>query len=273
MRSRVEELAAEPGRVDAWLVDLDAIPDPLGACALLSPAEHDRAASYLRPLDGTRFAASRAWLRVILSRYLAADAADPSLTPAAAGRPAPVTHRNGTLCYSLSRAGGRCLIAIAPSAVGADIERTDDRAGLADLVIGRFTPAEADCLAAGCGGGRLRGFYRHWTAKEAFLKATGIGLAGVRETALACGVMPTIEFAGQPAPGWTVSLLDPAAGYVAAVAGPGPVHLRNASDLLAAYGPASTWPLAAWAQPGGCTRSPRPARGGRRPARVPSPRS
>jgi 4'-phosphopantetheinyl transferase len=221
--------------VHAWLVDLDATadlitnrdrlapPDLLAACALLSSAERHRAASYLWPRDGMRFAASRAWLRVILSRCLAVDVQDLRFAPAADGRPALAAHRRGALHYSLSRSGGRCLVAVSRSPVGADIERLDVRAGLADLVTGRFAPAEADCLAAGCGGTKLRGFYRHWTAKEAFLKATGIGLTGVRDTALLCGERPVIEFASRPAPCWTVSFLEPAAGYVATVVSVGPV--------------------------------------------------
>ncbi len=76
------ELAGS-GEVHAWLIDLDAL--PVGR--LLAPAERDRAASYARPRDGARFAASRAWLRLILSRYVDASPAELRFAAGADGRP------------------------------------------------------------------------------------------------------------------------------------------------------------------------------------------
>ena len=73
------------------------------------------------------------------------------------------------------------------------------------------------------GGSPLRGFYRHWTAKEAYLKATGRGLKDLRGTELVCGERPVIQFRGRLAAGWTLSLMDPASGCCAAIVGSGPV--------------------------------------------------
>jgi 4'-phosphopantetheinyl transferase len=115
------------------------------------------------------------------------------------------------------------MIALSRAPVGADIERVEARAGLADLVAGRFSVAEAACLAGGCGGTPTHGFYRHWTVKEAYLKATGHGLSGLRDTELVCAAKPTVRFAGWAAADWQVTLFAPAADYVAAIVGRGPV--------------------------------------------------
>lgn len=209
-----------PGEVHAWLIDLDA---PVRAARLLDPAERDRATSYLLPRDGARFAASRAWLRMITSRYLDADPAGLRFATGSDGRPALAGDHAALLHFSLSRSAHAALVAVSNSPVGADIEVVSARAGLADLVVCRFGPAEARCIADGCSGSPLRGFYRHWTAKEAYLKATGAGLAGLRATELTCGASPAVRFGGQPAAGWTISLIKAAPDCAAAIVGGGPV--------------------------------------------------
>jgi 4'-phosphopantetheinyl transferase len=216
-----------PDAVEVWLIDLDAPVDPAAAsgliCTQLGPAERDRATAYLRPLDGARFAASRAWLRLILGRYLDAEPADLCFTADPDRRPALAGDHAGSLHFSLSRSAGLALIAVSRSPVGADLELVRSRAGLADLVGGRFGAAEAACIASDCGGTQLHGFYRHWTAKEAYLKATGRGLAGLRGTELVCGVRPVIRSDGQLATDWTLSLPELAADCATAIVGAGVV--------------------------------------------------
>ena len=213
--------------VEAWLIDLDAPGEQTAARerigSQLAPAERDRATTYLRPLDAARFAASRAWLRLVLCCYVDAEPSDLRFAAGPDRRPALAGDHAGSLHFSLSRSAGLALIAVSRSPVGADLELLSARAGLADLIGGRFGAAEAACIAGGCGGSPLRGFYRHWTAKEAYLKATGAGLAGLRGTELVCGVRPVIRSGGRLATDWTLSLPELSAGYAAAIAGAGPV--------------------------------------------------
>jgi 4'-phosphopantetheinyl transferase len=114
-------------------------------------------------------------------------------------------------------------VAVSHGPVGADIERVTARHGLADLIATRFGPDEARCIESGCGGSALRSFYRHWTAKEAYLKASGRGLAGLRDTWLDCGSSPVIRFGGRPAAAWTLSLTDVAPAHAAAIVASQPV--------------------------------------------------
>jgi 4'-phosphopantetheinyl transferase len=216
------EPAAElaDGEVHAWLADLDRPADV--SSNVLCPAELARSNSYLSPRDGARFAASRAWLRVVLSRYVGAEPARLHFAARSGGQPALVGDHAGVLHFSLSRSADRALVAVSRSPLGADIELVSARVGLADLIACRFGAAEAHCIAGGCGGSPLHGFYRHWTAKEAFLKATGRGLAGLRETELTCGARPAIKVGGHHVNS-TLSVLDVMPAYSAAVVGYGPV--------------------------------------------------
>lgn len=90
---------------------------------------------------------------------------------------------DGALSFSLARRGGLLLVGVgtAGQAVGVDLETLPcaDREGVARTL---FSPAEARWLADHPGGD---GFARVWTAKEAVLKAAGIGIAeGMAEPVL-----------------------------------------------------------------------------------------
>jgi 4'-phosphopantetheinyl transferase len=206
------------GAVHAWFVDLDA--PGAAKAARLDAAERARAASFVRSLDSARFAASHAALRLVLAGYLGGEPDDLQFRAAPAGQPRLAA---GELQFSLARGGGLALVAVSRGPVGADLERVAARPGLADLAAARFAAREAACIAAGCGGSPTRSFYRHWTAKEAYLKATGLGLAGLCNTELVCGARPAIWFAGKPIVGLQLSVASVASEYVASVVGEAPV--------------------------------------------------
>jgi 4'-phosphopantetheinyl transferase len=222
------------GEVHTWIVDLDASADDSGG--LLDAAERDRAASYLSPLEGARFATSRAFLRRILGRYLCADPAGLRFDTGPGGRPVLVGQhgppgQDTALQFSLSRSAGVALVAVSAgpasaALVGADVEAIVPRDGLADLAAARFGPMEAACVAkGGCASSPLRSFYRHWTAREAWLKAIGVGLAALRDVEFDCGPGPVVRFRGTAG---TMSdlrlhLLDSCPEYAVAVAATGPV--------------------------------------------------
>jgi 4'-phosphopantetheinyl transferase len=208
-------IAIGRGAVHAWLVDLDA--PGAGDEDTLDASEHARAANYVRPQDGVRFAASRAALRLILARYLGCEPGRVELRVGPRGQPRLA---GDDIRFSLARSNGLALVAVSVGLVGTDLERLEPRAGLADMAAARFTAAETACITAGCGGSPTESFYRHWTAKEAYLKATGLGLAGLRDAELVCGPRLAIALAGKPIAGWSLLLPRIAPGYLAAIATP-----------------------------------------------------
>jgi 4'-phosphopantetheinyl transferase len=210
-------LALGDGAVHAWLVDLDAA----GAdrAVRLDAAERDRAASFVRPEDAARFAASRGVLRQVLACYLGGEPDDMDFAVGPHGQPQLAAH---DVQFSQARSGGLALIAVSRAQVGADLERVAARPGLDDLAAARFAAREATCIADGCCGSPTLSFYRHWTAKEAYLKAIGLGLAGLSDTELVCGVRPAIWFAGRPV-GRPISVATVGSRYVASIVGRSPV--------------------------------------------------
>ncbi len=154
--------AVRAGEVHLWVVPLD-VPFDAGR-QFLDSGERARAAGYLQPAHGARFAASRARLRRLVASYLGADPASLCFVPGPAGKPAVAVHdpagdhAGGHRCdlvpgfeFSLTRTEDLALIGVSAGAIGVDIERIRVRPGLADLVAARYRPREADCIAAGCG--------------------------------------------------------------------------------------------------------------------------
>jgi 4'-phosphopantetheinyl transferase len=211
-------LALGRGALHAWLVDLDA--PGAATAATLDAAERARATSFVRPRDGARFAASHAALRLVLARYLGGEPAELELGTGPHGQPRLAADG---VRFSLARSGGLALIAVSDGPVGADLERVAARPGLADVAAARFAAREAACIGAGCCGSPVRSFYRHWTAKEAYLKATGLGLAGLRHTELVCGARPVMWFAGKPVEDWRLSVAGVGSGYLASIIAEPPV--------------------------------------------------
>jgi 4'-phosphopantetheinyl transferase len=212
-----------PGEVHAWLVRLDEAPAMTQGRCVLSGVERGRARRFVRAADGMRFAAARSGLRLILAGYLDEDPARLALRTGANGRPELAAGAAGSLDFSLSHSGDLALVAVSVRAVGADIEAMVPRAGLRDVAVARFPAAEAAGIAQGCCGSPADSFYRHWTAKEAYLKLTGIGLAGLQRIGFGCRPDPVITCDGRAVRDVAVAQLDASPRHAATVAASQPV--------------------------------------------------
>ncbi len=110
--------------------------------------------------------------------------------------------------FNVSHTDGLALVALGPAGVrvGVDVERVRERPHLDQLA----RRVLADGVYAEWRGlpevGRVRAFLQAWTAKEAYLKATGLGIV----TRLA-EVPDAVD-------GWTIAPVDAGAGYVGAIA-------------------------------------------------------
>lgn len=159
--------------VDVWRVELGAggaHGDALGA------EERARAARFVQPQAGERWAAARGALRALLGAYLDADPATLRFAAGPHGKPALA---DGALRFNLSHSGDVALCALARDReVGVDVElprRAVDHVAIARRVLGE---GEAARLAALGPAERERAFLRAWVRWEAALKCRGVGIGG-----------------------------------------------------------------------------------------------
>lgn len=152
--------------------------------AVLAPGELERLNHIQHPTKAAEFAGSRAGVRRILAGLLGTAPEAIALgrlpCPGCGSRdhgPPAVLQPPSPFRISLSHSSGRCLLAVAQTPVGVDVEaertlRTEELARVA------LTPAEhRNVLGAPAGAARSRAFLRCWTRKEAALKAVGTGIA------------------------------------------------------------------------------------------------
>ena len=233
--SQVGPLGAED--VHVWAAELDVRGDrQRWLAATLSPEERARAARFRTPELRRRWTAGRGLLREILGHYLAIEPRDVRFGRNAHGKPLLAGQAQRRITFNLARAGGLGVYALSSDhAVGVDVEEVREFPELRAMAGNTFSPGERAALEAVSPEDYLPAFYRCWTRKEAYLKARGTGLltpldsfdveiAPDRPAAL-LGVSGDASAPGE----WTLLHLEPASGYVGALAvgaPPGQVMLR-----------------------------------------------
>jgi 4'-phosphopantetheinyl transferase len=201
-----------PDEVHLWCAELDgdgaSAPLPV---ELLAPAERARAERFRFSRDRRRFIAARAVLRRILGRCLARPPAEIGFDYGPHGKPCLAALDGGraeSLAFNLAHSGGLALIAVAwGRRLGVDLEAVRPLADLERIARRYFSPAEAASLLCLPVEQRPQAFFSCWTRKEAYLKATGEGIG-------ALGDEPDPAASAR----WSLVALDPAPGFVAALA-------------------------------------------------------
>lgn len=166
-----------PGPIRVFDIDLDRFDDErvAGLFELLDEAERQRAWRMATPLLHRRFVAAHAATRMLLAKQLGVEPDVLRLGKGANGKPVlagPLAH---ALHFNLSHCGGRALLAVCGDEVGIDIEgqvRGDIDALAADVL----APEELNRFQALPVADRSMELCRLWAAKEALLKACGLGL-------------------------------------------------------------------------------------------------
>lgn len=166
-----------PGAIEVHRVDLALDREPVEALMQLDAAEREQVGRFARCADRVRFAATRAAVRGLLARRLGCAPTQVRFSHNRHGKPY-VADLPG-LPFNVTHAGAHALIAIGDGscidALGIDIEccqRTGDAMSILDVA---FTACEQARIRAAAD--PLAALYRHWTAKEAALKAVGVGVA------------------------------------------------------------------------------------------------
>jgi 4'-phosphopantetheinyl transferase len=166
--------------VHLWRADLEAIgPNESRWQTVLSADEKARAARFLFSPDRRNFVASRALLRMILAGYLATD---PNLlTFAYSKKEKPYLgpeHADSDVTFNVAHSRGIALLAFSRHReVGIDVEQVRSDFDVEAISRRFFSTHEQQQLAASPHDNRLAAFFRCWTRKEAYIKATGEGLS------------------------------------------------------------------------------------------------
>jgi 4'-phosphopantetheinyl transferase len=183
--------------------------------ALLSPDERERAARFgIEPLRHT-FVIANGALRYLLGRYLDADPVALRFGYGPHGK--PVIDGAG-IEFNMTRSSGLIACAFARGcAVGIDIERKRPGVRTEEIASRFFTPKEAAEIKALPPDERQRAFFRLWTRKEAYIKATGEGLSGIEKI---------------PGQAWTLHDLNVPPGYAGAIAYSGSQRAVTLQDPL-----------------------------------------
>jgi medium-chain acyl-[acyl-carrier-protein] hydrolase len=168
------------GDVHVWGVGLDQPEESRADLRrLLSADEEARARRFHFPRDRDRFIVCRAALRQLLGRYLSRAPGQLRFAYGAHGKPALAEDAAATgVRFNVAHSQGRALIAVTRGReVGVDLEWVRPDVATEQLAATVFSARELEALRALPPQLRTDAFFRCWTRKEAYLKATGTGLA------------------------------------------------------------------------------------------------
>jgi 4'-phosphopantetheinyl transferase len=216
----------EGNEVQVWCVALDSPLSRAGELMrLLSPDELERADRFKFEQGRQHYIVGRATLRRLLGDVLQLDPATLKFDYIDRGKPALGGAHVGKLHFNVSHSHGLALIAVTRCApVGVDIEYIRPVKHGDDIARRFFTASESAGLAKLAGAERPAAFFNLWTRKEAWLKATGAGIADSLNRAefsfLPDDPPRVLNIAGEPGESdyWTVIDLKPATGFTGALA-------------------------------------------------------
>lgn len=220
--------------VHVWHLDLGRLSASLQAALDSHSVEEHR----LHLTPGQLRFARRFYLRLLLGAYLEMPGKSIHLVRNPRGKPVlDASVHDETFHFSMAKSGDRLLLGFSSAHhVGVDLEPLHRRAHNALGVATRyFSAAEAAALAEAAAEELDAAFLRAWACKEAVVKASGLGIANqlcrfTVETSLA-RAPEVLEFEGEVQPRWSLALLHPEAGFIGALALPGPIDKLVARTL------------------------------------------
>jgi 4'-phosphopantetheinyl transferase len=212
--------------VDVWIARVvDSEPTDAWE-GLLTPEERDRAQRFRFEEDFRRFVYGRGLLRELLASYLEARASKVQFVYSAEGKPGLAPEiATRPISFNVSHSGTYILVALAWNRrIGVDVERMRQDIDTKQIAKRFFSQAEQQALGVLDPDERIPAFFRCWTRKEAYVKATGVGLSlplHQFDVSLLPGESATL-LATRPeareAQRWTLRNIELEAGYAAAVA-------------------------------------------------------
>ena len=180
---RQDHIRLASNTIHLWGIALDGSQRWLERCTgWLDEGERHRAARLVREDLRQRYVLAHGGLRAVLSRYLGVTPDAVSLDRSATGKPSLTRELRGrsAIMFNLSHAHNRALIAVSQAQeVGVDLECVRPEVEVTKLSKRYFTRSEHTAIMEAPEEQRAARFFRYWVAKEALLKAQGIGLQGL----------------------------------------------------------------------------------------------
>ncbi len=146
---------------------------------LLCSAEKLRAGKFVFDKHRRRFIAGRGILRNILSGYLNQQAVSLEFSYGPQGKPALVSPNiHDKLYFNVSHSHEMALYAISRNCqVGVDVEYLRAKQDVENIAQRYFYPDECEVIGSLPAERKKAAFFKAWTVKEAYAKATGEGLS------------------------------------------------------------------------------------------------
>jgi 4'-phosphopantetheinyl transferase len=221
--------------VHVWLLQPEMLMDAAGLAAYaasLSAEERARQQRFYFEKDRKLFLAAHGMLRKVLSQYVDVAPSQWQFASGRHGRPELAAVEGlPALRFNLSHTPGlvACVISL-HSDCGVDVERLRTLRDPQAVAQKLFAEREQLELEGRAGQDYLRRFFCYWTLREAYCKATGLGLFHTpRNFSLEIDAAGSVDIhfdapAREPADHWQLACLQPLPGHVLAVA----VHTGSA---------------------------------------------
>ncbi|MBD0264669.1 MAG: 4'-phosphopantetheinyl transferase superfamily protein [Tolypothrix sp. Co-bin9] len=212
--------------VHVWRVELSRSQLQLQELAeTLSSDEQVRAKRFHFEQHRQHFIAGRGILRSILGRYLSVEPQALQFEYETRGKPflADKFAKSG-LSFNLSHSQGLALYGVCRRPIGVDLECIRENTDVEALAKRFFTEREYEVVRSLPPNQQQQVFFRYWTCKEAYLKATGAGLSQLEQVEI---LLTPTQPASLQSEEWSLTELIPANNYLGAVAVAGQnLHLQ-----------------------------------------------
>jgi len=140
----------------------------------LTAEEQENATRFRFDKHRRRYVASHAAMRKILADHLNISDAELNVVTDRNGKP---YIPNNPVYFNLSHSEEMAILALSENcSVGIDVEYVDQKVNAMSIANRFFHPLEAAQLEGLPGKDLVNNFFRCWTAKEAYLKAMGVGI-------------------------------------------------------------------------------------------------
>lgn len=223
--SSLSKLTLDGHQVHIWQTHLDLPAQQVEEFVeILSTDEKARADRFYFPQHRQRFIVGRAKLRLLLSRYLDIEPNRVQFEYSARGKPLLAESFGNRLKFNLSHSQEIALYGFTLDRyIGVDLEYLNSKTDVEDIAKRFFSAREYAQIIALSPQLRREAFFRGWTVKEAYLKATGDGLAGSLDTVEVClnpAKVPSllaIKGDSQIVAAWSIYHFAPMPNYLATV--------------------------------------------------------